>query len=69
MAKLQRRIRCTREVGAVLMLALSMGIPVAGVAQTSDALDWKGKLQFHAEASYAPKAWWALRHPQESCRD
>lgn len=41
----------------MLILALSMSIPVAGIAQTADALDWKGKLKFHAESAYGP---WAL---------
>jgi hypothetical protein len=45
-----------REVRAVLALALSVAIPVAGIAQTSDALDWKGKLRFHAESTYGPLA-------------
>jgi multidrug efflux pump subunit AcrB len=31
-------------------------IPAAGIAQTSDALDWKGKLHYHAKATYAPMA-------------
>jgi hypothetical protein len=44
------------EGRAVLILALAMAIPVAGIAQTSDALDLKGKLQFHAESTYNPLA-------------
>jgi hypothetical protein len=41
----------------MLMLALSVASPVAGIAQTSEALDWQGKLRFHAISSYGP---WAL---------
>jgi hypothetical protein len=37
-----------------LMLTLLVAIPVAGIAQTSDALDWKGKLQYHAASTYGP---------------
>jgi hypothetical protein len=39
-----------------MILALSVAIPVAGIAQTSDALDLKGKLHFHAERTYGPMA-------------
>jgi len=45
------------------MLAMLAAIPAAGIAQTSaviaqapDPLDWKGKLRFHAKASYGPAA-------------
>jgi hypothetical protein len=48
-----RSIRTTRPV---LILALALAIPVAGLAQTSEALDWQGKLEFHAEATYEPLA-------------
>ena len=41
----------------MLMLALWVASPVAGIAQTSDALDWQGKLRFHAKSSYGPGAW------------
>jgi hypothetical protein len=49
---------------AVSVLALLLAIPVAGLAQLSvaavdpapDALDWQGKLEFHAEATYEPLA-------------
>jgi len=46
----------------VLMLAISLAIPVAAiaqtaaVAQTADVLDWKGKLNYHAEKTYSPFA-------------
>ena len=39
-----------------LILALAVALPVAAIAQTSDALDWKGKLHFHAESTYSPLA-------------
>lgn len=38
------------------VLALSFAIPMAGIAQTSEALDWQAKLQFHAETTYEPVA-------------
>jgi hypothetical protein len=38
------------------MLALSVAIPFAGIAQTVDSLDWKGKLHYHAESTYSPLA-------------
>jgi hypothetical protein len=37
-------------------LALSIALSVEGIAQTSDALDWKSKLHYHAESTYAPTA-------------
>jgi hypothetical protein len=46
-----------------VILTLLMAIPVAGIAQTSagitqtsDPLGWKGKLRFHAKASFGPTA-------------
>ncbi|SPF35866.1 conserved exported hypothetical protein [Candidatus Sulfopaludibacter sp. SbA4] len=45
-----------KQLTAALTIALSLAIPVAGVAQTTDALDWQGKLQFHAEKAYGPSA-------------
>lgn len=49
-----RHPRSGRDVKAVLILALSVAIPIAGIAQTTDALDWKGKLRFHAKRTYDP---------------
>ena len=37
-----------------MILALLTAIPVAGMAPTSEALGWKGKLQYHAESTYGP---------------
>jgi len=44
-----------------LILALSLAMPVAGVAQTAvvteaDPLDWQAKLQYHALNAYGPLA-------------
>ena len=36
------------------ILALLLAIPVAGIAQAPDALDWKGKIRFHAESACGP---------------
>ena len=40
----------------ILIITLSLALPVAGIAQTSDALDVTGKLRFHAKSTYAPLA-------------
>jgi len=62
--KKQRTLpRSSCSAGAVMILALLAAIPMAGqssltgVAQPPEALDWQGKLQFHAENVYGP---WAL---------
>jgi hypothetical protein len=54
--KLFMLARSTREVRALLILMLSVAIPGAGIAQTSDPLDWKGKFRFHGESTYGPTA-------------
>jgi hypothetical protein len=54
--KLLTLSRPSRELTAILIFALSAAIPVAGIAQTSDAFDWKDKLRFHAESTYSPSA-------------
>ena len=56
MSKLVSLVRSSRQAGAGWIFALSMAIPVAGIAQTPDTLDWKGKLEFHAEKTYGPSA-------------
>jgi hypothetical protein len=38
------------------MLALAAAIPFACMSQTSDTLDWPGKLRYHAESTYRPTA-------------
>ncbi len=48
--------RPSREVKAALIIALLAAIPVAGIAQTPDTLDWQSKLQFHTESAYGPLA-------------
>jgi hypothetical protein len=40
----------------VSIVALAAALPFLAMAQTADALDWKGKLQFHAESSFGPSA-------------
>ena len=49
-------LRPSRQVVAGLILALFVAIPVAGIAQTPDAFDWKAKLQFHSKKAYGPLA-------------
>lgn len=39
-----------------LPLALLVSIPLAGFAQPTVVLDWKGKLKFHAVSTYGPVA-------------
>lgn len=56
MKKLVVLPRSNHAVRAVVILALSVAIPIAGIAQTPDTLDWKGKLEFHAEKTYGPSA-------------
>jgi hypothetical protein len=54
--------RSNREARAATILALFMAIPISGIAQipvteaapAPAALDWQGKLQFHAQATYGP---------------
>jgi hypothetical protein len=43
-------------MNTLLMLALAVAMPVAAIAQTSDALDVQGKLQLHAESTFGPLA-------------
>jgi hypothetical protein len=40
----------------MLTMALLAAIPVSLVGQSSEALNWKRKLRFHAEATYEPLA-------------
>jgi hypothetical protein len=53
--------RVSRVAGVLLILALILAMPVAGIAQTAvtaapDPLDWQGKLEFHAQNAYGPLA-------------
>jgi hypothetical protein len=43
--------------GAVLIVMLLCGLPVAGIAQSPDSWDVNDKLRYHAERTYGP---WAL---------
>ena len=63
MTRLLTLRQLSSQGGRALLLALLMGIPVAGIAQTSamivqpsTPLNWKGKLQFHAKRAYGPLA-------------
>jgi hypothetical protein len=38
------------------LLVIAAAIPLAGSAQSAEVLDWRAKLQFHAESTYAPTA-------------
>jgi hypothetical protein len=40
----------------VMIFAVAVALPFAGFAQTSDVLDWQGKLWFHAESAYGPSS-------------
>ena len=46
----------SRAYRLMLTLAFGAAIPVTGFAQTSDVLDWKGKLHYHAKKTYDPLA-------------
>jgi hypothetical protein len=43
-------------VKRLLTLAILVAIPAGGIAQTSDALDVKAKLKFHAKSTFGPAA-------------
>jgi hypothetical protein len=43
-------------IAPLLMLALWMAIPIPGLSQTVDPLDWQDKLALHAKATYGPAA-------------
>jgi hypothetical protein len=44
------------RIATLLMFALWIAIPKSGLSQTVEPLDWEGKLQFHANATYGPTA-------------
>ncbi len=52
----EQTLQSGRKTAARLAVALWLAIPAAGIAQNQDVLDWKGKLHFHAEAAYGPRA-------------
>ena len=47
-------VRICREVRALVVLAVSVAIPMVGLAQTPDPLDVTGKLKYHAKNAFAP---------------
>jgi hypothetical protein len=57
------RLPSSKRAVAVLVLAAAAAIPAAGqtsltgIPQAPEALDWEGKLRFHAESAYGP---WAI---------
>jgi hypothetical protein len=53
MKKLLTLFRSSR---AMPVLALSLALPVAAVAQAPETLDWQGKLDYHANNAYGPWA-------------
>jgi hypothetical protein len=40
----------------LLNAVLSLAIPIGGLGQSPEALDWNGKLRYHGEATYGPLA-------------
>jgi hypothetical protein len=44
----------SREVKKLSLLALLLTIPFAAAAKAPEPLTWKGKLRFHADASFGP---------------
>jgi hypothetical protein len=53
MKKLAMLLRFSR---AMPILALSLALPAAAVAQAPETLDWQGKLEYHANSAYGPLA-------------
>lgn len=49
-------LRLDREARILPVLALLVAMPAAAIAQTPAPLAWKGKLRFHAKASFGPLA-------------
>jgi hypothetical protein len=56
MKHLQTSVRKCREVRAVVILAVSAAIPMAGFGQTAEPLDVTGKLEYHAKCAFGPGA-------------
>ena len=42
---------------SIRSMVLLCALPLAGMAQPTDSLDWKGKLRFHGEVAFSP---WSL---------
>jgi hypothetical protein len=56
MKDLQTSVRICREVRAVVIIAVSAAIPMAGFGQTAESLDVTGKLKYHAKCAFGPGA-------------
>lgn len=53
---MKRSLTLDRSRRTAPLLALLLAIPIAGMAQKFEPIDWKGKLAFHAKATYGPLA-------------
>ena len=56
MKDLQTSVRICREVRAVVFIAVSAAIPMAGFGQTPEPLDVTGKLEYHVKCAVGPGA-------------
>ena len=56
MKDLQTSVRICREVRAVVVLAVSAAIPMAGFGQAAESLDVTGKLEYHVKCAVGPGA-------------
>ena len=56
MKVLQTSVRICREVRAVVLIAVSAAIPMAGFGQTAESLDVTSKLEYHAKCAFGPAA-------------
>jgi hypothetical protein len=56
MKDLQTSVRICREVRAVVFIAVSAAIPMAGFGQTAEPLNVTGKLEYHVKAAVGPGA-------------
>jgi hypothetical protein len=56
MKDVQTSVRRCREVRAVVILAVSAAIPMAGFGQTTERLDVTDKLEYHAKCAFGPGA-------------
>ena len=56
MKDLQTSVRICREVRAVVLIAVSAAIPMAGFGQTAESLDVTSKLEYHAKCAFGPAA-------------
>jgi hypothetical protein len=56
MKHLQTSVRKCRRIRAVVVLAVSAAIPMAGFGQTLEPLDVTGKLKYHVKCTVGPAA-------------